>query len=932
MCLLVLLAWLAVPVAKADVIPCGTPSYDPATDRGIFLWQDCTTGAWSFRAMGGGTQFAVDGELNSTYPFTDYTPYSVEGTDRLDSPVSTRIAYSFRTWNSGVDGFDFVLPTGANATFSLVTTGIPVLVGPNRVAMTAPFNLLDLSGAPQFDGQPTYNPATDLGAFLWRTSDGGWHLRVTGAGTSTSFTGSIKSNRAFTAVTPVDLESGDTLDTTNSAQIRFDFMAVSGQDGVDFSFPVDSSVCFTLATPDQPVLIGPNRVPIMGSFDLETLSPCGGGTPSQDGQPAYDPATQAGLFLWRDGPGGGWHLRVTAGGGSADYRGEIVSSAPFTSVNGVSIESQDVLDTSTSGRISFDLRVWNTGQDGVDFAFPATASVCFALQGASPTVLMGAGITSVPTPVDLATLGPCVSTGGNMNMVVIMTDDQRFDTLSKMANVTNLLVSRGVTFNNAYVPTPLCCPSRATMYSGGFLAKNTGVQDNTLPDGSASIFNDTTNLGTVLQQAGYQTFFGGKWLNGYHALGLYVPPGWDQFVGRQTEDASGTGWFDFTYTVGSSTAQHSSTGTRAAAGGQYNVYFERDRLLNFLNHLQPGKPFFAFWASTPPHPPATPPAEDSDLFANFVYRGRGYTETDLSDKPRWVQRNGLPADDDNFVRKQLRTLQSVDRSVADIVAKVTALGQLDNTVFVFTSDNGYLWGEHGLWGKNKVYEEAIRVPLVVVLPGVASRTDNHLVSSNLDLGPTLYELAGAPRQTDGISLVPLLNDPNAPWRTELFFEKESAGNYDNAVWGALRRGDWKYVKYWDGEEEFYNLNTDPYELESRHKDASVSSIKASMAARTQELLGLAIVPVRPFPAGKVNTSFNYQFKPWGGVAPFTWKIASGQLPNGLTLDTATGAVHGTPTKSGSFTFSVRVTDSSMATQAQHYRTYESPSYTMVVNP
>ena len=368
MFLLLLVTWLVVPVAKADVIPCGMPSYDQATDRAIFLWQDCTTGAWSFRMMGGGSHIAVDGALDSTYPFTEYTPVSLEASDRLQSPDPTRLEFSLESWNTWIDGFDFVLPAGANATFSLVTTGIPVLVGPNRVAVTAPFNLLDLSGAPQFDGQPTYDPATEQEAFLWRTSDGGWHLRVTGAGTSTSFTGSIKSDRAFTAVTPVDLESEDTLDTTNTAQIGFDFVPVDGEDGVDFSFPADSAVCFTLATPDQPVLIGPDRVPIIGSFDLQTLSPCGAGTPSPDGQPAYDPGTQAGLFLWRDGPGAGWHMRVTAGGGSANYAGEIVSSEPFSNVNGVSIESKDIFDTSNPNRIGFDLTVWNSGQDGIDFA------------------------------------------------------------------------------------------------------------------------------------------------------------------------------------------------------------------------------------------------------------------------------------------------------------------------------------------------------------------------------------------------------------------------------------------------------------------------------------------------------------------------------------------------------------------------------------
>ena len=284
------------------------------------------------------------------------------------------------------------------------------------------------------------------------------------------------------------------------------------------------------------------------------------------------------------------------------------------------------------------------------------------------------------------------------------------------------------------------------------------------------------------------------------------------------------------------------------------------------------------------------------------------------------------------MRNQLRSLQSIDQSVADIIDKLAALGQLDNTVFIYTSDNGYLWGEHGLWGKNKVYEESIRVPMVVVMPGVASRTDDHLVSATLDVGPTVYELAGVPRQSDGMSLVPLLQEPNAAWRNELFFEKTVSGNYDNAIWAALRRGEWKYVRYWTGEEEFYNLLSDPYELESRHNDASVSSIKATLAARTTELLGLGIVPVKWFPPATVNRNYSYQLSIWGGVAPFTWRIASGQLPPGLTLNATTGAIQGTATASGTFNFTVRVTDSSVASQVQTPRTFETDIFKIVVNP
>ena len=127
-----------------------------------------------------------------------------------------------------------------------------------------------------------------------------------------------------------------------------------------------------------------------------------------------------------------------------------------------------------------------------------------------------------------------------MNVVVVMTDDQRFDAVDHMPNV-KALAAGGVSFTNAYMPTPLCGPARASMFGGGFLAKNTGVLDNTPPNGGAALFDDSMNFGRVMQQAGYQTLYVGKWINDHWRLGDYVPPGWSRFVGRRS-DVLRTDW------------------------------------------------------------------------------------------------------------------------------------------------------------------------------------------------------------------------------------------------------------------------------------------------------------------------------------------------------------------------------------------------------
>ena len=219
-----------------------------------------------------------------------------------------------------------------------------------------------------------------------------------------------------------------------------------------------------------------------------------------------------------------------------------------------------------------------------------------------------------------------------MNVLVVMTDDQRFDSLSWMPNVSDL-AAQGVTFTNAFMPTPYCGPSRAMLYSGGYRAQNTGILTNNPPNGDVRLFNDSENLGVVLQGVGYRTQFVGKWINGYEGMGKYVPPGWTQWVGRHSY-ATATSWSSFQYTIGSST-KSSTVGTISTAQ-EYTTDYERDRVLDFIDKTPAGQPFFIMWATSAPHPPADPEAQDANLFSGYVYRGRGYGETDLSDKPSWV--------------------------------------------------------------------------------------------------------------------------------------------------------------------------------------------------------------------------------------------------------------------------------------------------------
>ena len=314
------------------------------------------------------------------------------------------------------------------------------------------------------------------------------------------------------------------------------------------------------------------------------------------------------------------------------------------------------------------------------------------------------------------------------NFVVILTDDQRWDTLWSMPIVQDKLIGRGITFNNAYTSSPVCSPTRASLLAGGFYAQNTGVLHNHMPNGGAVKFLDSDSLATLLQKAGYKTALIGKYLNDYHVMAPYVPRGWTKFLGI----ASGIEYYDYLMTRGSST-EESAAGEIIGPIHEYVTDYERDAAIEFLEETV-DQPFFLLFSTNAPHDPATPAPGDQDLFLDYLYRDRAYGEEDLLDKPwfvNWYADRFFTSERiihfDAFMKDQLRALQAVDRAVGAIVDKIERQGKLNDTVLLFTSDNGFMWGEHRRWDKMLPYEESLRVPFVMVLPGATRGTDKHLV-------------------------------------------------------------------------------------------------------------------------------------------------------------------------------------------------------------
>ncbi|HEX9236495.1 MAG TPA: sulfatase, partial [Actinomycetota bacterium] len=396
------------------------------------------------------------------------------------------------------------------------------------------------------------------------------------------------------------------------------------------------------------------------------------------------------------------------------------------------------------------------------------------------------------------------------NFVLILTDDQRWDSLPAMPNVERLLGGHGVTFSNSFVTTSVCCPSRAGLLTGRY-SRDTGVYSD-LP--GAPVFDDSSTIATWLQNVGYTTAFVGKYLNNYHAIETHIPPGWNQWDAVATVPTSD--YFDFAL---------NENGRFVAYGGGPHDYTTTvlGRIANrFLETAKP--PFFLHLATVAPHAPASPLPRDArtpvDPFTDWP---PSFNEADVSDKPWASLHPPLTAAKirtvDSLRERMLQSLQSVDREVGQIVRVLTRRGMLDNTFIVFTSDNGLLLGEHRLTvAKVWPYEESIRVPLVVRTPWARGGTvDPHLVL-NIDIAPTLAQLAGAQptRPVDGDSLVPLLQGRHPPWRTA--FVEEFLGPDQRRINGgpppfvAVRTVRYLYVVYQPGWEELYDLSTDPYEV------------------------------------------------------------------------------------------------------------------------
>ncbi len=422
------------------------------------------------------------------------------------------------------------------------------------------------------------------------------------------------------------------------------------------------------------------------------------------------------------------------------------------------------------------------------------------------------------------------------NFIIINTDDMRDDDRNFLPQTLGLLGDQGTRFINSFVVDAVCCPSRASLLRGQY-SHNHGVLSNTPGIGGYSAFFnnglESSTLATWLNDAGYSTVLIGKYMNGYPLTGSesYIPPGWGEWYGL----------FEDPYNVQYRINKNGITVHYGNTEAEYLTDVLSGLALDYLDrHQNDAAPLFMYLAPIAPHSPATPALRHRLAYPGLVApRPPSFNETDVSDKPQWVKDQPIMSSKtisgiDKLYRKRAQSLLAVDEMVAALVGRLSAQGKLDNTFIFFTSDNGWMNGEHRLsQGKANAYEESIRVPMLVRGPGIAAgRLLDHFML-NIDIAPTIASLAGTttPTFVDGHSLAAVLTavaTPPAPIGERFLVERLVAGGatgYIMPVHKALRTADYLYVTYpATGERELYDLLVDPYQINSLHASADQTLI------------------------------------------------------------------------------------------------------------
>jgi N-acetylglucosamine-6-sulfatase len=474
------------------------------------------------------------------------------------------------------------------------------------------------------------------------------------------------------------------------------------------------------------------------------------------------------------------------------------------------------------------------------------------------------------------------------NIIMFTTDDQTVRDLIAMPKTQELIGNQGASFPHAYVSMSLCCPSRVTVQTGQY-AHNHGVMGNTPPQGGYSRFNDKNDLPVWLQQDGYRTIHIGKMPNGFGETTNenYVPPGWGPFAGGVSSSSRGefyafikppSSYFDFALDQNGTLTQYGPDDY------QTDVYADLavNRIDNhFANHSN--DPLYMQVQFFAPHDPSDPAPKYAGAFSTApLPTDKSFNEKDVRDKPGWVRAIsrfgfGLISKIQTRYQRRLETLLSVDDAIQRIVDELSAKGALGNTYLIFTSDNGFMQGQHRLHqGKFAPYEPSIQVPMLIRGPGIPAGSHPRALVWNGDITSTILDAANAKPglPQDGESMLPFARDPNLRSTRPILIETGPPGatnepgtpvsaagkrvhfskyvkNLDldrtaqiaRAIvaprYRAIRTGRYLLVKYSDRSRELYDLARDPLELRSVYKNSKYFPVRKFLLKHLKSLVECA---------------------------------------------------------------------------------------------
>ncbi len=431
------------------------------------------------------------------------------------------------------------------------------------------------------------------------------------------------------------------------------------------------------------------------------------------------------------------------------------------------------------------------------------------------------------------------------SVVFILTDDHRYDAMSFLGHplartpVMDSMAKNGVYLKNAFVTTSLCSPSRASFLTGLYTFRHR-VIDNNRPIPSGTIF-----FPQYLQQAGYATAFIGKW----HMGGEFddPQPGFDHWVSFKGQGNYLSPDPDYTLNV---------NGQRVKQRG-YITDELTDYAVDWLSKQSPArKPFFLYLSHKAVHAHFTPAERHRGKYAKLKLPApptQTQPPTAAANAPRWLrdQRNSRHGVDypyytendiGEYGKKYCETLCAVDESLGRILTQLKAMGILDDTLVIYTSDNGFQFSEHGIIDKRTAYDASMRIPLLMQCPNLLKAgTVVERMVANIDLAPTIMEAMGLakPPHMDGQSFLPLALGKPTPWRDDLLYVYYWEKNYPQSPTVFALRGDrYKYITYyglWDAD-ELYDLQADPNETTNLFYDGKHQAIAKRMEQRLYQTL------------------------------------------------------------------------------------------------